>query len=304
MNHFADRLLQAIEHKGSPICVGLDPVLERLPESLRGGVSPGRAEDAAHAIEAFCNEVLRLVAPFAPCVKIQSACFERYLWPGLRTYQRLIAEARALDMLVIADVKRGDIGASTEHYAAGCLAEPPYTDLGPLAGPDAVTVNPYMGADALEPFIRIATEQGKGVFALVRTSNTGGERIQSVKTAAGPAVADRVAELVAEMGDEPGLRGERGYSLLGAVVGATAPADAARMRRLMPRQVFLVPGFGAQGGGAEDVQACFNADGKGAIITASRSVLYAYQQQDTADWRSAIRRAAEQMAGEIRKVVG
>ena len=304
MKHFADRLLEAIEQKGSPICVGLDPVLERLPESLRGGVSRGRAEDAVHAIEAFCNEVLRLVAPFTPCVKMQSACFERYLWPGLRTWQRLIAEARALDMLVIADVKRGDIGASTEHYAAGCLAEPPYTDLGPLAGPDAVTVNPYMGADALEPFIRTAGEQGKGVFALVRTSNPGGERIQAVKTAAGPAVADRVAELVAEMGDEPGLVGERGYSLLGAVVGATAPADAARMRKLMPRQVFLVPGFGAQGGGAEDVRACFNADGKGAIITASRSVIYAYQQQDTADWRSAIRRAAEQMAGEIQKVVG
>ncbi len=303
MSHFADRLLQAIERKGSPICVGLDPVLERLPESLRGGVSPGRGEDAISAIEAWCNEVLRIVAPAVPCVKIQSACFERYLWPGIRTYQRLVAEARALGMIVIGDVKRGDIGASSDHYAAGCLADPPYTDLGPVTGPDAVTVNPYMGADALEPFVGVAREQNKGVFALVRTSNPGGDRIQTLKTTDGPTVADRVAELIAETGDAADLIGSRGYSLLGAVVGATVPADAARLRKLMPRQIFLVPGFGAQGGGADDVRACFNSDGLGAIVTASRSVIYAHEKQDAADWRSAIEQAVRDMAGQVRAIV-
>ncbi|MCC5829212.1 MAG: orotidine-5'-phosphate decarboxylase [Phycisphaeraceae bacterium] len=312
--HFADHLIEAIDRKGTPICVGLDPVLEKLPLSLSGGVTPGKAEEAAHAIGSFCDKVLQIVARHVACVKFQMACFERFLWPGVRTYHRLVTEARSLGLVVIGDGKRGDIGASSRHYAAGCLADPRYIDLGPLAGADALTVNGYLGGDGLAPFINSAAAQGKGLFVLVRTSNPGGDAFQTLKLADGRRVCEAMADLVRQWGqtapgdgsngggDEPALVGRHGYSLLGAVVGATKSAEIADLRRRMPEQIFLVPGFGAQGGSADDVRRCFNDDGRGAIITASRSIIFAYDKTQSRDWQGAIEEAVVNMKRQVADV--
>ncbi len=293
--------MAAVTAKQSAICVGLDPVLERLPASVRGSVDGSAAKPAAEAIFHFCRDVIDAVAEHAACIKIQAACFERYLWPGVEVYYRLIAHARQRGLLVIGDAKRGDIGASSAHYAAGNLADTRYSDLGNLPGPDALTVNSYLGGDGLQPFIDTAAAQGKGLFALVRTSNPGGDALQRLQLADGRSVSAAVAQIMAELGDSHVA--SCGYSLLGAVVGATKPEDAAALRKLMPRQIFLVPGFGAQGGQADDVRACFNADGRGAIITASRSILYAFEKA-SGDWLEAVAAATLEMKRQIAEIVG
>jgi len=288
--------------------VGLDPVWERLPRSIRQpaeeDAKAGMAGPVLDAIRRYCSGVLRAVAPHVPCVKVQSACFERYLWPGVEAYHHVISEAAALGLLVIGDAKRGDIGVSAEHYAAGCLDDPPFSDLDgskTITGPDALTINAYLGDDSLEPFINLAQKRGKGLFALVRTSNPGGDAIQGLQLTDGRTVAEAVACVVARAGSRH--VGQSGYSLLGAVVGATKAPDAARLRELMPQQIFLVPGFGTQGGKAGDVKACFKPDGTGAIITASRSILYAYEKPATEDWMEAVERATVEMKREITEIL-
>lgn len=255
------------------------------------------AQEAVDRICRFCTGVLDAIAPHVPCVKIQSACFERYLWPGVEAYHRIVAEARAFGLLVIGDAKRGDIGVSADHYAAGLLADSNLTGLGKLCGSDALTINSYLGADGIEPFIDVGRKQAKGLFALVRTSNPGGDAIQALRLKDGRTVGQAMAQLIADLGSGDGLVGDSGYSLLGAVVGATKPAEAAELRRLMPQQLFLVPGFGAQGAGADDVKACFDARGEGALITASRSIIYAFNEGG--DWRKAIADAAVEMKEQI-----
>jgi orotidine-5'-phosphate decarboxylase len=238
-----------------------------------------------------------------PCVKIQSACFERYLWFGVSVYHELVATARRLGLVVIGDAKRGDIGTSSAHYAAGNLADTAYTDLGQLAGPDALTVNGYLGADALQPFIDTAGAQGKGLFVLVRTSNPGGDAFQRLALTDDRTVCDAMAAMVSEVGAASAKQSQSGYSLVGAVVGATKPEDAVRLRQRMPQQLFLVPGFGAQGGGADDVRACFKPDGTGAIITASRSVIYAHETNDSIDWQQAVETAAIDLRDQIAAIL-
>lgn len=280
IEHAADRLLDAITRVGAPVCVGLDPVLDRLPQALRPRGSAG----AAAAIGSFCLGVLDAVAPHVPCVKLQSACFERYGPAGVETLGRLVGEAKQRGLQVILDAKRGDIGISAEHYAAALF------DAGPQ--PDWVTVNSYIGDDGIRPFLR----PGAGAFALVRTSNPGGDAVQAARLAEGGTVAERVASLVAGLGAE--FVGRSGYSALGAVVGATKASEAAVLRALMPQQILLVPGFGAQGAGTEDVRPCFAEDGRGAVVTASRSVIYAFEPGDTA-WATAVAGAAEALAEQV-----
>lgn len=294
--HFADRLLAACRAKGAPVCVGLDPVYDRLPPSLRKTQSP------IESIHHFCRGVLEAIEPHVPCVKIQSACFERYRAAGVEVYHELVQEAADMGLLVIGDAKRGDIGVSAAHYAAGNLADDP-TDARCPRGPDALTINSYFGEDGIEPFIQSAVAGGKGLFALVRTSNPGGDAIQGLPLRDGGTVAEAVAQLVAQLGAGENLVGRSGYSLLGAVVGATKPQDAARLRELMPQQIFLVPGFGAQGAGPDEVRPCFDKSGNGAIITASRSVIFAFQKGDD-DWRGAIASAAADMKRQVAAIVG
>ena len=293
MSHFADRLLEAAARKGAPVCVGLDPVYERLPAALQ--TPGGDAASRVAAIGSFCEGVLDAVSPAVPCVKIQAACFERYRAPGFALLFDLIRAAKQRGLLVVLDAKRGDICTSSAHYAAGLLADPD--------GADALTVNAYLGGDGLEPFVELAAAGGKGLFALVRTSNPGGDAIQGLALADGRTVGEAVADVVAAAGSRPDCVGATGYSLLGAVVGATKPADARSLRRRMPQQLFLVPGFGAQGGTADDVRACFKPDGTGALITASRSVLYAHEKTDGVDWRTAIASAATELNGQIADIL-
>lgn len=279
--HFADRLLDACQTKGAPVCVGLDPVLERLPDAI------DKADPVA-AIEAFCLGVIEAVAPVVPAVKPQSACFERYGASGVAVYHKVVAQAKDAGLIVVGDAKRGDIGTSSAHYAYGLLADP--------QGCDTLTVNGYLGGDGIEPFQSVAAAEGKGLFVLVRTSNPGGDAIQSLELKDGRTVSEAVGDVVADLGSA--CVGARGYSNIGMVVGATKPEDAAKLRERYPQQLFLVPGFGAQGGGAEDVRACFKADGTGALITASRSVIYAFEAPDP-NWQCAVTVAAEQLRDDV-----
>jgi len=276
-------------------------VWERLPASLRGAVSgPPHPTQAAGAFLEFSLGVLEAVRPFTRCVKPQSACFERFGWEGAKAYHDVVAAAQRMGFIVIGDAKRGDIGISAEHYAVGCLGDSPHAP-----GPDALTINPYFGDDGVTPFVDLARKQGKGLFALVRTSNPGGDAIQGLALADGRTVGEAVGGVVARLGAAEGCVGKDGFSLLGAVVGATKPRDAVELRKIMKQQIFLVPGFGAQGGSAEDVKPCFHADGRGAVITASRSVLFAYDKKPAdVDWRTYIAHAARDMRDQVGAIVG
>ena len=284
--HPADRLLARIDAAGAPVCVGLDPVAEKLPAVLR----PAAGDDAAAAaIEAFSCGVVDAVAGIVPAVKVQAACFERHGPAGVAALARVLAHAgRAGDLEVILDFKRGDIGISADHYAASARG---------AFRAAWTTVSPYLGSDSLLPFLA----GGHGAFALVRTSNPSGDAVQSQRLADGRTVAEMVADLVAGTG--AAHVGAAGFSALGAVVGATKREDAAALRARMPGQLFLVPGFGAQGGGVDDVLPCFRSDGRGALVTASRSVIYAFDPADRA-WSGAVRRAAEELRAQIGSALG
>jgi orotidine-5'-phosphate decarboxylase len=293
--NFADRLHAAIEQKGSPVCVGVDPTYDRLPAPFR--LEPAGKSEKIDAIERYCLELLDIVAPIVPAVKPQSAYFEAYGSAGVRTYFKVVREARRLGLMVIGDVKRNDIGSTAEAYAAGHLAE---TD-----SADAVTINGYLGSDGIDPFVKTAAPTGKGVFVLVRTSNPSGAQVQDFAGADGKKLYEHVAERVAEMGAKAGLVGRCGMSCVGAVVGATWPAEAKRLREIMPQQIFLVPGYGAQGATAADCKASFRKDGTGAIVNASRSVIFAYTQKEYTgmDWKHAVETAAKAFAKDIADAV-
>ncbi|MFB3138694.1 MAG: orotidine-5'-phosphate decarboxylase [Phycisphaerales bacterium] len=292
-DHAADRLTAAISRAGSPVCVGIDPVVDHLPAALCP--TGGSPEHAVEALVNFTLGVLDAVAEHVPCVKFQSACFERHRHFGIEALNRLIVEARQRGLQVILDAKRGDIGLSAEHYAAAAFDR---CQDGQDARPDWITINSYFGEDGITPFLR----EGFGAFALVRTSNPGGDTVQAQRLVAGQTVAESVARMVASIGGQA-LLGRCGYSALGAVVGATKPQEAAALRELMPQQILLVPGFGTQGGGVEDIRPCFARDGTGAIVTASRSVIYAFDPE-TARWSTAVADAARLFAEQIGRAVG
>lgn len=310
-DHFADRLLQAIRAKRAPVCVGIDPVYSRLPAEIAEHRDLNDEMDSEAALDAvleFCRRVIRIVAPFVPAVKINSAYFERYYWEGVEGYYELMQEAAEHDLLVIGDCKRADIGPSSEMYAKAHLAEPDFVNLEDTMSPDAVTVNPYFGLDGVQPFIDVAREQGKGVFVLVRTTNDSASRIQGATGPDGTTFADHVARQVAEWAKPSGLVGAMGYSCLGAVVAGKDRESTERLRALMPQSIFLVPGFGAQGAGAAEVAPCFKGDGTGAIVTASRSVIYAYEDTKylelyASEWEKCIEKACKDFVAEVAKVL-
>jgi len=306
MPHFVDELLNRIERKGAPVCVGIDPVYARVPDEIKEAVAE-EGDGELDAIADFSLAVLDAVESHVPAVKFQSACFERYGYEGVALYEQLSGEARRMGLSVIGDVKRGDIGTTAAHYAQATLMDPPcdddIDDEEKPAAPDAVTINSYFGLDGIGPFCDLAADRDKGVFALVRTSNPTGDDIQSLELKDGRTVAEAVAMLISAIGSDTKYIGKRGYSLLGAVVGATKPGDAAKLRGIMPQQLFLVPGFGAQGGSADDVKACFKEDGTGALITASRSITYAFESVD-GDWADAVSNAAQEMKKQVAAIVG
>ncbi|MBN2563227.1 MAG: orotidine-5'-phosphate decarboxylase [Phycisphaerae bacterium] len=279
--NFADRLLKAVTDRCAPAAVAVDPVYANLPAEIvdhRDLNDESDAEAALDAVLEFCRRVIRIVAPLVPAVKINSAYFERYYAEGIEGYYELVQEASARDLVVIGDVKRGDVGHTAEMYAHAHLADSGFVNLEDQVAPDAVTVNGYFGLDGVMPFINVACEQGKGVFVLVRTSNESASAIQDIVAQDGRKVHEIVAGQVAEWASNPRTIGESGYSSIGAVVATRDPADAARLRAAMPRSIFLVPGYGAQGGTAEDFLPYFRPDGTGAIVVAGRSVIYAHRQ--------------------------
>ena len=307
---FSDRLIEAIEAKKSCVCVGIDPIFDMLPDALAGDERRRNANDADACIDAifeFTTKVLRIVAPHAPVVKFQSAYFEKYLWEGVEAYYSLIQEANELGMLVIGDVKRGDIGSTASAYAAAHLAEPPFDEHEEVQLPDAITVNPMLGLDTLEPFVGTAKEYSKGLFVLVRTSNPGSGELQDAALADGRTWSEMLADKLNAVATQPALVGDRGWSSIGAVVGATQPQTMQSLRKRLPKSFFLLPGYGAQGATAEMTRAAFT-DGLGALVSASRSILYAHREKKYAeisgDWEKCVERAVVEMKNELRAVIG
>ena len=309
-DNFADRLLAAIKAKNAPVCVGIDPVYAKLPAEITDQKDLNDETDSEAALDAvleFCRRVIKIVAPLVPAVKINSAFFERYYWEGVEAYYELIQEASDAKLLVIGDCKRGDIGSTAELYAHSALAEPDFSDMDNLTGPDAVTVSSYFGLDGVKPFLDVAREQQKGVFALVRTSNESADVIQNAKFENGQNVAELIAQQVTQWASDPSLIGKCGYSCLGAVVAAKDREQTLRLRSMLPKSIFLVPGYGAQGGKAEDIVPCFKLDGTGALITASRSVIYAYEdmkyiERFTSEWDKCIEQACKDFVAEVNSV--
>ncbi len=305
MSHFADRLLDEISRKGCPICVGIDPIYEMLPDEIAGSEDerdPNDLDSCIDAIFEFTVRVLQIVAPLVPVVKFQSAYFEKYLWEGVEAYYELIHEAKELGLLVIGDVKRGDIGSTSEAYAAAHLADVTFEGMDETVTPDAITINPFLGLDSIEPFVKVARETGKGLFVLLRTSNPGSADLQDVKAADGRTFSEMLADKIQPLAGE--MVGRGGYSLLGAVVGATQAHTMLSLRERLPNSIFLLPGYGTQGASAEMTRAAFK-DGKGAIVSASRSLLYAHRDAKFAaqSWDESVRQATFAMRDAISGIV-
>jgi orotidine-5'-phosphate decarboxylase len=293
---FGDRVAEAVEAKRSQLLVGLDPRPELLPVELRGDIHRSRAS-AADAVGRFCRGLIDAVAPYVVGVKAQLAYFETLGADGLRAFEEACDYARAANLLVLADGKRGDIGSTARAYADAYLEE--REDRPPPV--DALTVNPYLGSDSIEPFVAACRRSGSGIFCLVKTSNAGSADIQDAALSDGRRVWQHVAALVAEWGAE--LVGERGLSSVGAVVGATYPRAIGEARKLMPQAILLLPGVGAQGGTPADVARAFTSGPASALVPVSRAVIYAFRV-DGADWRKAAAAEAARLRGEVWTVSG
>ena len=279
--HFCDRLAALVEERRSRVVLGLDPDPAALwPEALervRGADDGGRLARAhtAEAVLAHCRAAIVAAGPACVAVKLQLACFERLGAPGWEALEQAVAIARDHRLLVIADGKRGDVPVTARAYGQALVGETP-GPFGPVAGlgVDAFTANPLLGPDALAPMVDAAASAGAGCFVLVRTSNPGAAEFQD---AGEPPLHERLAALVDGLGAE--LVGDCGLSLVGAVTGATRPALLGRLRELMPRAVFLLPGIGAQGGRVEDLAAAFAPHPAAGLVTASRSIVNAHEER-------------------------
>jgi orotidine-5'-phosphate decarboxylase len=293
---FADRLANAVDRKRSQLLVGLDPRADLLPVELRGEAHVSRGA-AAEACARFCSGLVDAVAPYVVGVKLQLAFFEALGSDGMRAFEEACAYARTAGLLVVADGKRGDIGSTARAYADA------YIEQREGAGPpvDALTINPYLGSDSVEPFIAACRRSGTGVFCLVKTTNAGSADLQDVTMSDGRPLWHHTAQLVNDWG--AGLVGNRGLSSVGAVVGATYPRAVAEARKLMPRAVLLLPGIGAQGSTPADVARAFTSGPASALVSVSRSVIYAFRV-DGADWRKAAAAEAARLRGEVWSVSG
>jgi orotidine-5'-phosphate decarboxylase len=287
MGSFADRLAESVDRKRTQVVVGLDPRPDLLPLEVRDDVPR------------FCRGIIDAVAPHAVAVKPQLAFFEALGVEGIAALEELCGYARAAGLLVILDGKRGDIGSTARAYSAAYL-EP--RENGGVALGDALTVNPYLGPDSVEPYLAACRRHGAGVFCVVKTSNPGGADVQDLALSDGRPVWQHVARLVGEWGAD--LVGERGLSSVGAVIGATHPRAVGEARRLLPQSLLLLPGVGAQGATPGDVARAFTSGPASALVNVSRSVMYAYRQGDQADWRGAAGAAAARVKSEVWTVSG
>ncbi len=304
--HFSDRLNQQIKEKDSSVCVGLDPRMKQIPGFIREKHFKKHKDPftaAAESIIEFNKGIIDAVADLVPIVKPQIAFYEQYGPEGMRAFLETVQYAKEKGVLTLADIKRGDIGSTAQAYAQAFLGK---VDVNgqemPAFDVDAVTVSPYLGWDGIKPFVEEGAKHGKGLFILVKTSNPSSADLQDLKMDDGNSIYEIMAQYVESWGADE--LGKTGYSLAGAVVGATYPEQIKDLRKLMPTSIFLVPGYGAQGGTAEDVAAAFNDDGLGAIINSSRGIIFAWENSDTfteKDYAEAAREATMEMLRELRE---
>jgi orotidine-5'-phosphate decarboxylase len=283
--HFGDRLAEAVERKRTQLVVGLDPRPDLFPVEVRG--------DAPR----FCAGIIDAVAPHAVAIKPQLAFFEALGVEGMAAFEEVCAYARSAGLLVLVDGKRGDIGSTARAYADAYLAAKEEGEE-PLG--DALTVNPYLGRDSVDPYLAACRRHGGGIFCVVKTSNAGGAEVQDLALSDGRPVWQHVALLVAEWGAE--LVGDRGLSSVGAVIGATHPRAVGEARRLLPRAILLLPGVGAQGATPADVARAFTSGPASALVSASRSVIYAHRAGG--DWRAAAGAEAARLRRDVWAVSG
>ena len=289
---FAERLRETAWRNGSRVCLGIDPRPEAHP-STHPTTHDGDGARIAKAVTTYFRGALEACHDLVACVKIQSAFFERLGVPGWIGMAQLLADAKALDLPVILDAKRGDIGSTAEAYADAFLGEGAFVA-------DALTVNPYLGFDTLEPFVARATAAGLGLFCLVRTSNPGAADLQELMTGDGRTVCEHVADALTARARELGVDAF-GYGPLGAVVGATASGRIGALRARLPHSILLVPGYGAQGATADDVAEAFDDEGWGAVVNASRSLTYLEGRDPPAEARAAATAMRDDIARAIER---
>ncbi len=302
------KLIEKIEEKNSPVCVGLDPMPDYIPRQILDAAFAGHGETlegAAEAVWQFNKAIIDATYDLVPVVKPQIAMYEQFGIPGLTVYKRTVDYCHEKGLLVIGDAKRGDIGSTSAAYAAAHLGK---VKIGQneisVFDTDFVTVNPYLGTDGVKPFVDVCKADDKGIFVLVKTSNASSGEFQD-SICDGVPLYERVAEKVVEWGS--GCM-DGFYSNVGAVVGATYPQMSAVLREKMPHTFFLVPGYGAQGATAEDLRPCFDADGRGAVVNSSRGIIAAYRQDRYREYgeqrfAEASRAAVIDMVNDINRVL-
>jgi orotidine-5'-phosphate decarboxylase len=300
-SHFADRLIERTRTLGHPLCVGLDPHLPLIPEFFRRGSMAPDDADTVEAVEEFLGAVIDRLAGRVAIIKPQIAFFERMGWRGMRLLDGLCRRAHAADLLVLLDAKRGDIGSTADGYAGAYLSADAVMPV------DAMTLNPYLGFETLEPFVRAANDAGRGLFVLVKTSNPGSGDLQDRDVEGEPLfgrVADGLARIEADL-----LGSKTGWSSLGVVCGATWPEQARRVRDALPKALFLVPGYGTQGASARDAVQSFipGPNGlEGGLVNSSRAILFSEAGRSAASrasWESALDAALDTAIGELSAAV-
>ncbi|MBQ6734265.1 MAG: orotidine-5'-phosphate decarboxylase [Lachnospiraceae bacterium] len=295
------KLAEAIRKKEAPVCVGLDTQLSLVPKRITDAaykVYGMTLEGAGEALAAFNRDIIDAVCDIVPAVKVQVAMYEQFGIPGMQAYRDTVTYAKKKGMIAIGDVKRGDIGSTSAAYARAHLGR---VQVGGATfrayDTDIITVNPYFGSDGIEPFISVCAAENKGIFVLVKTSNPSGVEFQD-RRAEGSPVYEHVAKAVAGWGED--VRGEALFGPVGAVVGATYPGVAERLRELMPHTMFLVPGYGAQGATAKDLKPFFTGNKDGVIVNSSRGIIGAWREERYAHLgKEAVGEAARVAAGEM-----
>ena len=295
-----DRLIEKIIDMKNPTCVGLDTLFDYLPDNMREGVT--NFEQASERIFEFNKKLVDTVRDIVPSVKVQIAYYEMYGVAGMKAYEETLKYAAEKGMVVIADAKRNDIGSTASCYAKTFLGETEVNGnkFKPFPS-DYVTVNGYLGTDGIAPFVEECQKNDKGIFVLVKTSNPSGAEIQNMVLENGVPMYEYVGGLVEKWGES--TIGEYGYSAVGAVVGATHPTEAARLREVLPHTFFLIPGYGAQGGNAEMLKSCFGANGLGGVVNNSRGILCAYKKNG-GTYYDAARAACIAMQKDLSSVIG
>ncbi len=302
-----DRLINGIKEKDNPSVAGLDPTLEMMPDYLKEeyfaeyGMT---ARAVGKLFYEFNRNIIDEICDIVPAVKPQIAMYEKYGTEGLKAYIETCEYAKQKGLVVIGDVKRGDISSTAAAYAAHIGGAQIGENRVETWYEDAVTLNPYMGSDGIRPFLEVCREGGKGIFLLVKTSNPSSSEIQDLVLADGRTVYEAAADLAERWGSE--VMGTLGYSNAGAVVGATHKEEGTKLRKRMPHTFFLVPGYGAQGGTAEDIAGFFDKDGLGAVVNSSRGITAAYRKSNVfsdADYAKAAREAAIRMRDDLRSVL-